>query len=102
MNAGATSSARRRQHRAPRIDLRNWKGNPRNSGFRPRSAPGCPSCSTRPAWVDVYRHLHPEEGEAATPGGANCGQARAKNVGWRIDYRLASLALARHARRAAI
>ena len=52
--------------------------------------------------VDVYRALHPEEGEGGYTWWSNRGQARAKNVGWRIDYHLASPALAEGARRAAI
>jgi exodeoxyribonuclease-3 len=53
-------------------------------------------------FVDVYRRLHPQaEGEAYT-WWSNRGQARGKNVGWRIDYQIATPGLAAAARRAAV
>ena len=84
------------------IDLRNWKGNLRNSGFLPEERAWMTRLLTEAGLVDVYRHLHPEEGEGGYTWWSNRGQARAKNVGWRIDYHLASPALAEGARRAAI
>jgi exodeoxyribonuclease-3 len=48
-------------------------------------------------WVDVYRRLYPEVGEAAYTWWSNRGQAYAKNVGWRIDYQIATPALAARA-----
>ncbi|NBS47563.1 MAG: exodeoxyribonuclease III [Betaproteobacteria bacterium] len=85
------------------IDLKNWKGNQKNSGFLPEER----------AWmtqllepgrgggglVDVYRRLHPEEVEGAYTWWSNRGQAWAKNVGWRLDYHLATPALAGQAQR---
>jgi exodeoxyribonuclease-3 len=53
-------------------------------------------------FVDVYRGLHPDsEGEAYT-WWSNRGQARAKNVGWRIDYQIATPTLAAAARHASV
>lgn len=52
--------------------------------------------------VDVYRHLHPDTTDACYTWWSNRGQARAKNVGWRIDYHLATPALAETARQAAV
>lgn len=52
--------------------------------------------------VDVYRHLHPDTTDACYTWWSNRGQARAKNVGWRIDYHLATPGLAETARAASI
>ncbi len=84
------------------IDLKNWRGNRKNSGFLPEERAWLTRVFDELGWVDVYRTLHP-----ATTGGAytwwsNRGQAWAKNVGWRIDYQIATPKLARTARRAAI
>ncbi len=84
------------------IDLKNWKGNLKNSGFLPEERAWMSKLLDEAGLVDVYRHLHPEEGEGSYTWWSNRGQARAKNVGWRIDYQLASPALAEHARRASI
>ena len=84
------------------IDLKNWKGNLRNSGFLPEERAWMSKLLDEAGLVDVYRHLHPEEGEGGYTWWSNRGQARAKNVGWRIDYQLASPALAVQARRASI
>jgi exodeoxyribonuclease-3 len=48
--------------------------------------------------VDVYRQLHPDTTDACYTWWSNRGQAYAKNVGWRIDYHLATPALAALAR----
>jgi len=52
--------------------------------------------------VDVYRGLHTETTDECYTWWSNRGQARAKNVGWRIDYHLATPALAETARTAAV
>lgn len=83
-------------------DLKNWRGNLKNSGFLPEERAWMTRLLGDGAWVDVYRRLHPDtEGDAYT-WWSNRGQAWAKNVGWRIDYHLATPALAAAARRAAI
>lgn len=40
--------------------------------------------------VDVYRRLHPATTDEAYTWWSNRGQAYAKNVGWRLDYHLAT------------
>lgn len=52
--------------------------------------------------LDVYRHLQPETTDACYTWWSNRGQAYAKNVGWRIDYHLATPAMASLARTARI
>jgi exodeoxyribonuclease III len=83
-------------------DLKNWKGNLKNSGFLPEERAWMTRLLTEGGWVDVYRQLHPDETEAAYTWWSNRGQAYAKNVGWRIDYHLATPALAETAQRAAV
>ena len=87
------------------IDLKNWKGNLKNSGFLPEERAWMtklldPAGSTR--LVDVYRHLHPDTTDECYTWWSNRGQARAKNVGWRIDYHLATPGLAGAARQASV
>ena len=52
--------------------------------------------------VDVYRRLQPDTTDACYTWWSNRGQAYAKNVGWRLDYHLATPAMAEAARTAAI
>ena len=52
--------------------------------------------------VDVYRSLHPDTTDECYTWWSNRGQARAKNVGWRIDYHLATPGLAATARQASV
>ncbi len=83
-------------------DLKNWKGNLKNSGFLPEERAWMTRLLTEGGLVDVYRQLHPDETEAAYTWWSNRGQAWAKNVGWRIDYHLATPGLAQHARTAQV
>ena len=82
-------------------DLKNWRSNQKNSGFLPEER----------AWMtklleggvsDVYRALHPTTTDECYTWWSNRGQAYAKNVGWRIDYHLATERIAALARTAAI
>jgi exodeoxyribonuclease-3 len=78
------------------IDLKNWRGNRRNSGFLPEERAWLTRVFDEVGFVDVFRKLHPEL-EAYT-WWSNRGQAWAKNVGWRIDYQIATPGIARLAR----
>ena len=80
------------------IDLKNWKGNLKNSGFLPEERAWMTRLLDEGGLVDVYRQLQPDATDAAYTWWSNRGQAYAKNVGWRIDYHLATPALARLAR----
>lgn len=84
------------------MDLKNWKGNQKNSGFLPEERAWMTQVLSELGWVDVYRRLHPEATDEAYTWWSNRGQAWAKNVGWRIDYHLASAGLAATASRAEI
>ncbi|MEK9803167.1 MAG: exodeoxyribonuclease III [Curvibacter sp.] len=79
-------------------DLKNWKGNLKNSGFLPEERAWMTKLLGEGGLVDVYRQLEPEATDAAYTWWSNRGQAYAKNVGWRIDYQLATPALAALAR----
>lgn len=84
------------------IDLKNWKSNQKNSGFLPEERAWMSKLFDEIGWVDVYRTLHPEATGEAYTWWSNRGQAWAKNVGWRIDYHVATSALAQKAVAASI
>ncbi len=83
-------------------DLKNWKGNLKNSGFLPEERAWMTRLTTEGGVVDVYRKLQPDTTDACYTWWSNRGQAYAKNVGWRLDYHLATPALAERARTEAI
>ncbi|MDX9845211.1 MAG: exodeoxyribonuclease III [Aquabacterium sp.] len=83
-------------------DLKNWKGNLKNSGFLPEERGWLTQVIDELLWVDVYRRLHPDTTDECYTWWSNRGQAYAKNVGWRLDYQLSSPGLAAVARRSAI
>ena len=78
------------------IDLKNWRGNRKNSGFLPDERAWLSACFDAIGLVDVFRSLNPHPEQYTW--WSNRGQARANNVGWRIDYQLATPAVARLAR----
>lgn len=84
------------------IDLKNFKGNKKNSGFLPEERAWMTKLLTEAGLVDVYRQLEPTATDAAYTWWSNRGQAYAKNVGWRLDYHLATAALAAGARTHAV
>ena len=74
------------------IDLANPKTNRRNAGFTDEER----QCMTRmldSGFIDTFRYLHPDE-KGAYSWWSFRGGARAKNVGWRIDYFIISKRLA--------
>ncbi len=72
------------------IDLKNWRGNRKNSGFLPEERAWMTRVFSELGWVDVYRRLHPDTTDECYTWWSNRGQAWAKNVGWRIDYQIAT------------
>jgi hypothetical protein len=84
------------------IDLRNWRGNRKNSGFLPEERAWVSRLLNEGGWCDVYRRLHPEATEEAYTWWSNRGQAWAKNVGWRLDYQLATATISGQAKSATV
>src|SRR5690606_17289348 len=84
------------------IDLKNWKGNLKNSGFLPEERAWMTKVLGDMGWTDVYRRLHPDATGEAYTWWSNRGQAWAKNVGWRIDYHIATPGIAAKAVSASI
>jgi exodeoxyribonuclease III len=78
------------------IDLKNWKGNQKNSGFLPEERAWMTNLLDAIGLVDVFRTLNPHPEQYTW--WSNRGQAWAKNVGWRLDYQLATPATAKKAR----
>jgi len=78
------------------IDLRNWRSNQKNSGFLPEERAWLSWIFDDLGFVDVFRQLdqRPEQ----YTWWSNRGQAWAKNVGWRLDYQIATPGLAEKAR----
>jgi exodeoxyribonuclease-3 len=84
-----------------RLDIKNWTSNQKNSGCLPAERDWLNGlCEGERGWVDTYRVLHPE-GEDYT-WWSNRGAARDKNVGWRIDYQIATPGLRKKIRACSI
>jgi len=82
------------------IDLRNWKSNQKNSGFLPEERAWLTKLIAQIGLVDVFRTLNPRPEQYTW--WSNRGQAWAKNVGWRLDYHLATPGIAAKAQRESI
>ncbi|HEX8610565.1 MAG TPA: exodeoxyribonuclease III [Telluria sp.] len=78
------------------IDLKNFKGNKKNSGFLPEERAWLTRIFDEVGFVDVHRGIdkRPEQ----YTWWSNRGQAYAKNVGWRIDYHVATPGIAAQAK----
>ena len=84
------------------IDLKNWKSNQKNAGFLPEERAWLTTLFDEVGFVDVYRKLHPETtGEAYTWWSAR-GATYENNVGWRLDYQIATPGIAAKAKRASV
>ena len=84
------------------IDLKNWKSNQKNSGFLPEERAWMTRLLGEGGLVDVYRQIHPDTTDDCYTWWSNRGQAYAKNVGWRLDYQLATPGMASAARSVSI
>ncbi|MCB0911180.1 MAG: exodeoxyribonuclease III [Propionibacteriaceae bacterium] len=79
-----------------RLDVRNWRSNQKNVGFLPEEREWLGSVLGPRTLVDVVRSLHPDT-DGPYSWWSWLGDAFANDVGWRIDYQLATPALARAA-----
>ncbi|MES2958821.1 MAG: exodeoxyribonuclease III [Pseudomonadota bacterium] len=79
------------------IDLKNWRSNQKNSGFLPEERAWLTRLLDQAGLVDVFRTLN-QRPEQYT-WWSQRGQAWAKNVGWRLDYHLATPGVAEKAKR---
>ncbi|MBT8537551.1 exodeoxyribonuclease III [Polynucleobacter paneuropaeus] len=84
------------------IDLKNWKGNLKNSGFLPEERAWLTNLFDKVGYVDIYRRLEPKTSDECYTWWSQRGQAYAKNVGWRIDYQIATPAIAASAKKASV
>jgi exodeoxyribonuclease-3 len=84
------------------IDLKNFKGNKKNSGFLPEERAWMTQLLGSGGLVDVYRQLEPNATDDCYTWWSNRGQAYAKNVGWRLDYHVATPAMAATAKAVSI
>jgi exodeoxyribonuclease-3 len=70
------------------IDLKNWKSNKKNSGFLPEERAWMTKIFTEYGYVDVFRKLNQTADQYTW--WSNRGRAWEKNVGWRLDYQVAT------------
>lgn len=70
------------------IDLKNWRSNQKNSGFLPEERAWLTAVFEELKFVDVFRRLNAAPDQYTW--WSNRGQAWANNVGWRIDYQIAT------------
>jgi exodeoxyribonuclease-3 len=82
------------------IDLKNWRANQKNSGFLPEERDWLTQVFDEVGFVDVFRRLNAKPDQYTW--WSNRGQAWAKNVGWRIDYQIATPGVAAGAQRESI
>lgn len=70
------------------IDLKNPKSNQNNSGFTPEER-GMMTKLLASGFIDSFRHFNPDQ-EGAYSWWSYMAKVRDRNIGWRIDYFLAS------------
>jgi exodeoxyribonuclease III len=74
------------------IDLKNWRGNLKNSGFLPEERAWMDQVFGPWRYADAFRVVDPRPDRYTW--WSNRGRAREKNVGWRIDYQVVTPGLA--------
>ena len=82
------------------IDIKNWRGNLKNSGFLPEERAWMDRLFERMKFVDAFRVVDPRPDRYTW--WSNRGRAREKNVGWRIDYQVVTPGLGEQVRAAEI
>jgi len=68
------------------IDLKNWRGNRKNSGFLPEERAWLDELFDDAGFVDAFRVVNQQADQYTW--WSNRGRAWEKNVGWRIDYQV--------------
>ena len=69
-----------------KIDIKNWRGNQKNSGFLPEEREWMDKLFGEAGFVDAFRVV--DQREEQYTWWSNRGQAWANNTGWRIDYQV--------------
>jgi len=82
------------------IDLKNWRSNRKNSGFLPEERAWMDQLFGDRKFVDAFREVNQNADQYTW--WSNRGQARANNVGWRIDYQVLTPTLKDTVRRARV
>ena len=75
------------------IDIKNWKPNQKNSGFLPEERAWLDELFDDVGFEDAFRRVNKAAEEYSW--WSNRGQARANNVGWRLDYHAVSPGVAK-------
>lgn len=75
------------------VDLKNWRGNKKNSGFLPEEREWLSRVQREAEYVDVVRALHPDQDGPYTWWSYR-GRAFDNDTGWRIDLQMATERLA--------
>ena len=70
------------------IDLKNWRNNRKNSGFLPEERAWMTKIFSELGYVDVFRTINPDPNQYTW--WSNRGRAWDNNVGWRLDYQVAT------------
>ena len=70
------------------IDLKNWRSNQKNSGFLPEERSWMDWLLDSAKYNDAFREVCAKSDQYTW--WSNRGNARANNVGWRIDYHISS------------
>lgn len=69
-----------------KIDLKNWRGNQKNSGFLLEERMWMDELFGSLGFIDAFREVNQESDQYTW--WSNRGQSWLKNVGWRIDYQV--------------
>lgn len=83
-----------------KIDIKNWRGNQKNSGFLPEERAWMSKLFDEFGLVDAFRVV--DQREHQYTWWSNRGQAWANNTGWRIDYQIVTPGLREHIQSASI
>lgn len=82
------------------IDIKNWKGNRKNSGFLPEERAWLDEVFGKHRFTDAFRTMEQEADQYTW--WSNRGRAWDNNVGWRIDYQVITSGLKNKVKRTAI